>query len=169
MGTGTPVTEDEIITPEKMNLKLESSPDNILKGLLGVAADWGTDPTDLENATDGDLAIVTGTGVTIKGAGGTYGTLTFDLGSIKTVLLSGRFGLWSTASTTRILAESSDDNITYRSDWTNLCDITTTAEKVIDSKATILTGRYARIKFHVNAAATANAKIYEVMAWKLTI
>jgi len=169
MGTGTPVTEDEIITPEKMNLKLESSPDNALRGILGVASGWGTDPTNLANATDGDIDTVTGTGEKVMGGSGNYGIITFDLGSVKTVMVGGRFGLWGTAGTQYIFPETSDDNITWHSAWYEMIRRAAVAEQISESYFMFMAGRYIRLRFYTNIASTAYAKIYEVMAWELTI
>ena len=142
---------------------------NILKGKLGVASIWDTDPTNLERATDGDIDTVTGTGSKVMDAVGNYGVLTFDLGSIKTVLLGARVALWSTNAGTYIYAASSDDNITYRENHLAIMYKSTVAELVMETNPVILTGRYIRIRFSVNAIATAYAKIYEVMGWELTI
>lgn len=55
---------------------------NTIKGVAPVASFWDVDPTNLANATDGDVNTVTGTGTSVnKGAFNDYGVLSFDLGS----------------------------------------------------------------------------------------
>lgn len=148
-------------------------PINILRGIVPVASVWGTDPTNLQNCTDGDMSTVTGIGSKVMGGAGQYGQLVFDLGIIKTVLLAGRIGLYSTAATTTCNIQSSDDNITYtglgtQGDTYFTAGVTSGTEKIMDATyGLILTGRYAKLAFYVNGAATANAKIYSVMAYEL--
>ena len=142
---------------------------NILKGKLGVASGWDTDPANLERVTDGDIDTVTGTGNKIMGGAGFYGYITFDLGSVKTMLLGARVGMWSTAGTTNIYFETSNDNITYRNLQPILCASTAVAEIVSELVAKVVRGRYVRLRLYVSAAATAYAKIYEIMAWELTL
>ena len=144
---------------------------NVLRGVLGVSSVFTTAPTNLANMTDGDLASVTGTGTKVMGGQGTWGTITFDLGSVKTVLMGARVGMWTSASNAFMYFESSDDN----ANWTatgiedSVVQSTAAAEQISDSLSQILTGRYVRLRFFVFAAATVNAKIYEVYGWKLTI
>ena len=168
MGTGTPVTEDEIITPEKMNLKLESSPDNALRGILGVASGWGTDPTNLANATDGDIDTVTGTGNKIMAGAGTCGYIKFDLGSVKTALVGGKIAIWSTAGTIYMYIDQSVDDITWYLSGQPVLGRVVADENIAPPPPVLVTMRYFRLRFYVNAASTIYAKIYEVMAWELT-
>ena len=142
---------------------------NILKGKLGVASVWDTDPANLENMTDGDLATVTGTGSKVMGAGGSYGHITFDLGSVKTVLVGGKVGIWSTAGNIYCVLEQSDNNITWNGDNGTALNYTTLVEQVSAFRTHLVTCRYFRLRFYVTAASTAYAKIYEVMAWELTL
>lgn len=144
---------------------------NVLRGILGVASVFGVNPANLANMTDGDLASVTGTGSKVMGAQGNWGTITFDLGSVMTVLMGARIGMWTSASNAFVFFESSDNNI----NWTatgiedSVVQSVAAAEQISDSLSQILTGRYFRLRFFVFAAATVNAKIYEVYGWKLTI
>jgi len=142
---------------------------NVLRGILGVASGWGTDPANLENMTDGDIDTVTGTGEKVMGGAGSYGYLTFDLGSIKTVLIGCRVGLWSSAGTAYFYPQESNDLATWRMLTTNVANITSATEKVVPVLSPVLNGRYIRFQFYVNTAATAYAKIYEVAAWELKL
>ena len=148
---------------------MQFSPVNILRGIVPVASIWDTDPTDLENCTDGNVNTVTGTGSNVMAAAGTYGNIIFDLGSVKTVLVGIRAGIWSTASNTLVYIAASDDNITYRENTTSIINKATVVELVSDSHSAILTGRYVRTRFYLTGIGTAYAKIYEVAAWELTI
>lgn len=144
-------------------------PQNILRGIVPVASVWDVDPTNLQNCTDGDFATVTGTGSKVMGGAGTYGYLLFDLGSQKTILFALRAGLWSTAGIVASYIDSSDDDITYRLSDRTLAYFSAAAEKITDSSAQILTGRFFRLRMSVSAAATCYAKIYEVAAWELRV
>ena len=142
---------------------------NVLRGILGVASGWDTDPTNLANMTDGDLATVTGTGSKVVWVAEDYGRIVFDLGSIKTVLVGGRVGIWSTAGGITAYVESSDDNVNWKRTYVAVFWAYSSGEYVIYTQGHLATGRYIQIRFYVDAAATAYAKIYEVMAWELTI
>ncbi len=144
-------------------------PRNVLRGLIPTASVWGTDPTDLQNTTDGNFATVTGTGSKIMAGAGYYGYLTWDLGRIATVAVAARLGLWSTAGTGTCYLNSSDDNFTYRLSGAYGESVTSAAEVIRETITKIVTGRYIQITFAVSAAATAYAKIYEVAAWELAI
>ena len=142
---------------------------NILKGKLGVASVWGTDPANLENMTDGDIDTVTGTGEKVMGAAGFYGYIAFDLGSIKTVLLGARVGMWCTTGSVYVYAQSSNNNINWKSAGVTLAAITSVGEYIADIQGHVLNGRYIRLAFSVSTASTAYAKIYEVMGWELKV
>lgn len=143
---------------------------NVLRGITPVASMWDTDPTLLTNCTDGNLSTVTGTGSKIMAAAGNFGYLVFDLGTIKTVLIGGRFGLWSTTGTVTIFVDVSDDNITYINAYSSITGATSVAESKKDTdNSALVNGRYIRLRWYVNAAATAYANIYEVAAWELTL
>lgn len=147
---------------------------NVLKGKLGIASVWDTDPTDLVNMTDGNITTVTGTGTKAILAAGDIGIVTFDLGSIKTVLVGARVGLWRSAGTIYIGVEVSDDNINWIAYMVGTVGLYSqasgaAAEALRQLLTTIVTGRYIRLRVYLNAAGTGNVKIYEVMAWELTI
>ena len=137
---------------------------NVLRGVLGVSSVFTTAPTNLANMTDGDLASVTGTGTKVMGAAGNWGIITFDLGTVQTVLMGARVGMWTSASSAFMLFKSSDDNISWTATGIEDSAVMSgaAAEQISDSLSAILTGRYVRLRFYVAAAATVNAKIYEV-------
>lgn len=144
---------------------------NVLRGVLGVSSIFTTAPTNLANMTDGDHSTVTGTGTKVMGGAGNFGAITFDLGSITMVIIGARVGIWSSAASAFMFFESSDDNVTWTSTGIEDSGIQAAniAEQISDSLVAILRGRYVRLRFYVTGAATANAKIYEVYGWKLTI
>ncbi len=144
---------------------------NRLKGNLGVASGWGTAPTNLERCTDSNLEIATGTGSTVMLAGGVIGEIVFDLGSIKTILVSVRVGLWSSTGTIQLHLLSSDNAVTWRyAGGDDEVILGTSVTEIIgDSLAQILTGRYLKAQFKANVAMTGYIKIYEVMGWELRV
>lgn len=147
-----------------------NEPKNILRGVVPTASGWGTAPTNLANCTDGDLSTVTGTGSKVMGGAGDYGYVVFDLGSVKTVLVGFRVGLWSTSNTASVYVDGSPDNVTFYS-TTNVNVSNASAVELISdaTNCAILTCRYIRLRFNINGAATANAKIYEAMAYELSV
>lgn len=146
-----------------------SLPINVLRGIVPTATTWDTDPTSLANCTDGDHTTVTGTGSKVMGAAGYVGYLNFDLGSIKTFIFGGKVGLWSTAGSVSMYVTVSDDDITYSNNTAVVMIVTTTTELAGFILSKIFTGQYIRLSFYAGSAATANAKIYEVMAYEVGI
>jgi hypothetical protein len=152
---------------------------NVFRGITPTVSGWDTAPTTLGNITDGDLSTVTGTGSKNMGAAGDYGYVVFDLTTTKTVMVGGRVGVWNdgTQRVTKVFAESSDDNVTYRGPTGKNSGTgglgynqDQTTELIFDGAATILTGRYIRLRFWVSGAAnTANAKIYEVYGYEMSL
>ncbi len=135
----------------------------------------GAAPTNLVNATDGSFSTVTGTGTINAGAAMFYGHLIFDLGAVKTFIIGGRVGIWSSANIVYAVIQVSDDNNDYHHDASSPSTTysaagTTTTERVMHLTTRAYNGRYIKISFYVSgAAATVNAKIYEVMAYELGV
>jgi len=133
----------------------------------------GRYPTSLENITDGDMSTVSGQGTSVVAGAGAYGKLVFDLGSIKTVLVGARVGVWASAGSQYVWVQSSDDGTTYKgfeSSANSMMGSLSSSEIIMDSfNAGVHTGRYLRVTFYNNAAATGNAKIYEIMAYELGV
>jgi len=96
--------------------KSRTKPRNILRGIVPTSDTFDDpQPTSLGNATDGNFSTETGAGTKVLGGAGTVGQYTFDLGSIKTVIVGARVSVSQNASATiRVLADSSDDNNTWR-------------------------------------------------------
>lgn len=125
-------------------------------------------PDALSNATDGLMSTVTGTGNQSKAVSGDFGYYTFDLGSIKTVLVGGRTGIWSTANTVQICIEASDDDITYVPSGNATGENSASVTEVIrDLIPKILTGRYIRVRYAISGAAVAYARLYSMMGYEL--
>ncbi len=142
---------------------------NILKGKLGVASGWGTAPTNLENATDGNVDTVTGEGSTVLAAAGYYGNVTFDLGIRKNVMVSAWVGTRSTAGTISVYLAHSPDNTTWYQNYYGMAQTLNTPEQITSPNMQFVSDRYIRLRFYVNAACTAYARLYEVAAWELVI
>lgn len=146
-------------------------PDNILRGILPVAdADgltWGTAPTDLDKSTNGNIDDPTGTGSKTLGSSGSVGTLTFDLGTVQSILINFRVGLWSDTGAMSIYIDEYDGT-TWRN-ASNVCaSVTSTTEaKKSPENAAIINASKFRLRFNLGAAGTGNVKIYEVMGYKI--
>lgn len=136
---------------------------NHLSGVLGVAASFTTAPTNLVKCTNGIWSDSTGTGS--KNVNGLVGTITFDLGSSKTVIVGGKLGLWTSAATVIAYVHSSEDNITY-TDVNPIAISTGSLSKVIREMSTkMMKGRYIRLYIETSGLATGNVTIYEIEAW----
>jgi hypothetical protein len=142
---------------------------NVLKGVTPVAATWDTDPTSLANTTDEDITTTSGVGSKVMSGSGTYGTLTYDLGETKTVIVGARVYLKSTAGTTRMDVHLSFDNSTYRNtdQVTPGLSFASTSGKTGWQPTIIAPVRYIRLNFAVDAASTAYARIDEVWAYQV--
>lgn len=134
----------------------------------------GKYPTNLVNIVDGNMSTVSGTGTVVLSVANLFGVLTFDLGAIRNIIVVGRFGLWSSASSIFVTVESSDDNITFRGTtaasaggYPFLVTVTSSTERIAETLVNYANGRYIRLRFTGGAAATENARIYSVLAYEL--
>lgn len=144
---------------------------NILRGITPTAVQWGTTPTSLSNTTDGSLSTVTGTGSKTISGSGVVGYLTFDLGSVKTFLFTGRLGIWRTAGALRVYVDGNDVSATYNdSNWRQNDETIAYTyynyERVSDITPTLLTCRYPRFRVYGEGSGTYYTKFYEVMAYE---
>jgi hypothetical protein len=140
---------------------------NLVKGVLPVASSWDVDPTNLANATDGDINTSTGTGTsTGKGAFGTYGIISFDLGSVKNVLIGGKVGIWSTIGDSEVYVQASTDGINFYTTSTLLTKFNN-VEKIGWLMSTNIVGRYIEFILTSDSNTTVNTKIYELMLYDL--
>jgi hypothetical protein len=126
-------------------------------------------PTNLENATDGDITTCTGVAQKILGTAGTGGTFVFDMGEVRSVLVGFILGVKTTASTLQLFIESSDDNITYRTASLNNNATSSTSKVIRDGLSSLLTGRYIRIRAVNTGAGTIDVEVYQCMAYELVI
>lgn len=141
---------------------------NLVKGVLPVASSWDTPPTNLANATDGDINTVTGTGTsTGKGSFGTYGIIRFDLGSVKNVLIGGKVGIWSSAiGSSEVYVQASTDGINFYP--TNALIITFfNVELICWLSSSNVVGRYIEFILTSDSNTTVNMNIYELMVYDL--
>jgi len=150
-------------------IQVSDVPNNIFRGILPVAALFDTPPSDLPNVTDGDNATVTGTGTTALGASGLIGNVTIDVGTIKTLLIGSKVGIWSSAASVNVSILSSNDNAMYTSGSSIVASTTSVGENIVETLAKVLTGRYFKFNFSLSGAGTGNVKIYTINAWELNI
>lgn len=141
---------------------------NVLKGATPTLAIFGTNPTNLTNITDENTTTVSGTGSKTAGGAGEIGTLTFDLGTIKTVSVAGLVEMWQSASTTMYLyLRISDDNNAWRTLKTELTNSNATNTGTIRPlNSSIVTTRYLQFQVYIAGAATGNINIYDLRAYE---
>lgn len=141
---------------------------NLLKDITPVATSWGTAPTNLNNITDGDITTASGTGFKTTTASGAVGAIIYDLGSVKTVILQAKMGIWTSSGSIAAFIKSSDDSFNTEKDSFTIGTYTTTGELILHSPYIRLQARYIALKVQNNAAATGNAKIYHFEAKETT-
>jgi len=144
---------------------------NVLRGNVPTFGGFSdVNPSNLQNATDGDTASATGVGQKVMATAGIFGSITFDLGTQKTILVYGRINIYSSAGTQQVFVETSDDNITWRTyPSAAYTKATASSANIIELLATIVSGRYMRLNLYVNAAATCYTAIHEIAAWELRL
>lgn len=165
------VGNDDEVKPSDWNKEhvVEGSLTNLLEDVLGVASLWDTDPSNLINATDGEPSNPTGTGLNTVGEAGTYGRVTFDLGSEKTVLIRAKVGVSASSGTVSLYVDPSDDGSIFDNTKNGLIgSVSGTSEVVVrQNLAVILTARYISLRFNASGAADCTGKIYEISAYDL--
>jgi hypothetical protein len=140
---------------------------NLVKGVLPVASSFDIPPTNLANVTDGNVNTVTGTGTsTGKGAFGTYGIISFDLGSVRNVLIGGKVGLWSTIGTSEVFVQASTDHVNYYPTDPLLIKFSNVEEIGWLSSSNVV-GRYIEFVLISDSNTTVNMKIYQLMVYDL--
>lgn len=147
-------------------------PRNILKGIVPVASTFDTAPTNLANCTDGNITNPAGTGTKAMSAAGTIGALTFDLGSVKTVLIGFRVGVWGAVAAKTAMYIGYGDMAATQGGQCALNNSTSASSEVILSaeSAAVITARYISFTFISGSTATTyNVKPYEFMAYELGV
>lgn len=138
------------------------------QGIPPTVSGWDTDPTNLNNATDGDPDTVTGTGSTTLGGSGTFGYVELDLGQDGPYVVGAKIGKWSTTASTWVVLNTKADGTNWSiAAWNFIESVAKTTEYVTNSLMGFSTSRYLQFRFYINGAATAYAKIYEIYAYKL--
>jgi hypothetical protein len=132
----------------------------------GVTLTPGTfDATsNLENATDGDNTTTTGDCYKVMSGSGNVGTFTIDLGSVKKVLISSKYAVWTTAGTITMYWDyknaSGDSYTTYSLSQPTT---TTSSEPAItayrEMPNPIITARYIQLRIGISTAATTHIKL----------
>lgn len=135
--------------------------------ILPVASNWGTPPSSLANATDNDLATVTGTGSKVLGAAGQYGIIDITLPTSELYLVASKVGIWTSAGEARVYVQCKANGSTYTDSGNVMVRTTMASESVIYIEPVIIVGPDLRLIFYGSAAGTFNAKIYEIFAFAL--
>lgn len=129
----------------------------------------GKFPTNLSNTTDGSFTTVSGTATVSLSAGGNIGFIEYDLGTNRVYIVSARIGLWSSAGDILIYLDAFTSSGSSPLSVNSVYNITATTENTNSILTKIVYGRYLVFRFRLNAAGTANVKIYEVGAYEVGI
>jgi hypothetical protein len=130
----------------------------------------GRYPTSLTNTTDGDATTSANVATVIStSAGANAGKYIFDLGSQKRVLFGFKIGAYASSSTSAHHVLSSNDGAIYTNSWSTAdSSIASTTEKVIESKAYVLSCRYIQILcIGGGSGASVYSKLYEAYAYEV--
>lgn len=149
----------------KANLK------NVLRGATVTAASWGTAPTNLSNATDGNPNTATGAGTTTTTGAGLIGYIWVDRGAGNTdPIMIDLDLLYSSASgSVKCFIDTSTDGTTPISAGNQTImepQISTTPVGAVITPKTIKT-RYFRLFFYASAAAKCDITINEIKGYKM--
>jgi len=149
-------------------------PVNIARGILITASGWDTPPSDLSNATDGDVNTKTGTGSTTKSGAGAYGAVVLDFGADKNssnniFIIGGKFGMWCTAGNSILKMDCSDDGVNFGELVPMGPAVPEVTEHIVISYGAVGMGRYARFFGIASAPATSYMNVYEIMAYRLAL
>lgn len=143
---------------------------NLLRGIQPTASVFNTNPTNLERCTDGNISTATGAGSKAVTGADTIGELIFNIGSIKTMMVSGKIELWSSANAMNVMVLSSEDGTNWRAATNSILTITVSSEGYPkDSFFALVTGRYIRFRFYTSGTATGNVKIWQLFAHELGV
>lgn len=124
-------------------------------------------PDNDANSTDGDVATATGIGQTVKGEAGNSGSWTFDLGSIKTLMVCAKLGMASTAGTMTAYIEGSLDDQTYLQGPSPARTVTSASIVAGNTTMLFMTARYIKVYGALSEAGTISMEIYELKAYEL--
>lgn len=127
----------------------------------------GKYPTTLTNATDGNVSSVADTGTKVISVAENTGYITVDFGTIKTVLITAKIGVYSSAGTSDVYVEESDDNTNWRNTSNSILSVATATELINWTHEKLLSARYVRFRCRNSAAATCNYKFYEIIAHEM--
>lgn len=135
------------------------------RGVVPTAVDsWGSAPNNLANCTDGDATTVTGTGS--KTASGTIGSLLFDLGSAKEVIVTAKVGMWTDTGNITPYMGYSDNGSTLVTMVIGQSTSATT-EQIRYIGPMYINARYFYIRGYTSTSATGQMKFYDVKAHQL--
>jgi len=149
--------------------KSRSKPRNILRGIIPTAdATWDTTPTSLENTTDDNNTTTTGTGTKVVSGANPVGSIIYDLGSSKNVMVTVKCAAWTSAGAIRQTIDGSEDNITYVEGGNYTLSTAVTSESTVyQTPLSYASGRYIKVRTFVSQSATGNIKFYDVRAYEV--
>ncbi len=140
---------------------------NAAWGCTISASNWGTAPSNLNNAIDGDPSTVTGTGSKTTAGSATVGNVDLDFGEEGVYLISAKIGIWTDAGILYVYPYSKPDGSNWQHPGPHIAQSGSGTERVMNIYAFIASGQHFRLNFWVSAAATANVKIYQIWAYRL--
>lgn len=150
-------------------MKIRQSPSRVtnrLKGLIPTLYNFTTDPTNLANVTDEDWTTVSGTGVRICTAGYEVVQIRYDLGSVRTVLLCAKVGIWATAGAVQVMfMHLVGFDWLLLSGWQPAVTVGSTSEYVCYCASILVRERYIGLQIlNPDAGVTNSIKLYEFAA-----
>lgn len=156
--------------------KSRSKPRNILRGIVPTADGWDTPPSELANITNGNLESKTGVGVKSLSGAGVIGTIIFDMGSVKSILITSLINAWASTGSGQIdvQVKVSDDGTNWSSTTGDKCGNCTATEenyisKIVFDNAPLIITRYFQLRFYGSAAMTANVRLTEILAYDMGV
>lgn len=152
------------------NLSRRASPTNALYGIVPTFTGFDdVNPNNLANATDGDITTSTGAGSKAVTGVANFGSFNFDLGSVKTVLVSGEMGLYCNGQIVNVYFLFSRDGTTFYTHPVNVSQLSATSEQVKALAAWPVTARYLRLQCNTGGTGTGNASIKTLAAHELKL
>lgn len=142
---------------------------NRIRGVLGVASIWTTDPTTLANATDNDWSTATGIGSKNLVGDADFGRIIWDLGAIFNLDVRAKISIGNTiggGAIDSVQLSGSEDGGTYYDSYggsyENIVQHYVANTDYILFTHGFVRGRYVRMTFHGSAAGTHHGVVYEI-------
>ncbi len=142
---------------------------NVARGITPTVSDWDTAPSNLENATDGDLSTVTGTGQTTMAAAGTAGSVRLDFSRPITGFVIPYFGFWTDGVYCSVFVDQYVGGTGYYG-ADKIVGTSSTSEQKKAGYVTFLTNADSiRFRFYLSGSGTVYVKIYEIAVYEVVL